>query len=93
MMTWSRRYLVTSPCGSSLVLMMGRFSVVSSPTSSSKKSARWVSWKGTAGRPFSDPTFPAPVIGWRVTQEGGEVLDDLPEGKRPGQQVVLVGAV
>ncbi|CAB5020989.1 unannotated protein [freshwater metagenome] len=43
-MTWRRRYFVASACGSSRVLMIGRFSVVSRPTSSSKKSARWVSW-------------------------------------------------
>ena len=43
-MTCSRRYLVASQCGSSRVLTMGRFSVVSSPISSSKKSARWLIW-------------------------------------------------
>jgi hypothetical protein len=42
--TWSRRYFWASQCGSSRVLTIGRFSVVSSPTSSSKKSARWLSW-------------------------------------------------
>ena len=45
-MTCSRRYFWGSACGSSRVLTIGRFSVVSSPTSSSKKSARWVSWNG-----------------------------------------------
>ena len=44
MITWSRRYFSGSACGSSRVLMIGRFSVVSSPTSASKKSARCVSW-------------------------------------------------
>ena len=38
--TCRRRYFVASACGSSLVFMMGRFRVVSKPTSSSKKSAR-----------------------------------------------------
>ena len=47
-MTCSRRYFWASQCGSSRVLTIGRFSVVSSPTSSSKKSARWVSWKLTS---------------------------------------------
>ena len=42
--TCSRRYFSGSACGSSRVLMIGRFSVVSSPTSVSKKSARAVSW-------------------------------------------------
>ena len=39
--TCSRRYFCGSACGSSRVLTIGRFNVVSSPTSSSKKSARW----------------------------------------------------
>ena len=63
-MTWSRRYFWASQCGSSRVFTMGRFSVVSSPTSSSKKSARWVSWKLTSMPPVdeaSEPTLPAPV--------------------------------
>ena len=38
--TCSRRYFCGSACGSSRVLTIGRFNVVSSPTSSSKKSAR-----------------------------------------------------
>ena len=42
--TCSRRYFCGSACGSSRVLTIGRFNVVSSPTSSSKKSARWLSW-------------------------------------------------
>ncbi len=44
MITCSRRYFSGSAWGSSRVLMIGRFSVVSSPTSVSKKSARCVSW-------------------------------------------------
>ncbi len=36
MITWSRRYFSGSACGSSRVLMIGRFNVVSSPTSTSK---------------------------------------------------------
>ena len=38
--TCRRRYFCGSACGSSRVLTIGRLSVVSSPTSSSKKSAR-----------------------------------------------------
>ena len=45
--TCSRRYFCGSACGSSRVFTIGRFSVVSSPTSSSKKSARWLIWKST----------------------------------------------
>ena len=63
-MTCSRRYLLGSQCGSSRVLTIGRFRVVSSPTSSSKKSARWLSWNGTsfAVTPGSShPTLPAPI--------------------------------
>ena len=44
MITCRRRYFSGSACGSSRVLMIGRFSVVSRPTSVSKKSARCVSW-------------------------------------------------
>jgi hypothetical protein len=40
MITCSLRYFSGSACGSSRVLMIGRFSVVSRPTSTSKKSAR-----------------------------------------------------
>ncbi len=42
--TCRRRYCCGSAWGSSRVLTIGRFSVVSRPTSSSKKSARWLSW-------------------------------------------------
>ena len=45
MMTCSRRYFSGSACGSSRVLMIGRLRVVSRPTSTSKKSARWLIWK------------------------------------------------
>src|SRR5207248_4577937 len=61
--TCSRRYFCASACGSSRVFTIGRLSVVSSPTSSSKKSARCVSWNGTSslGTPLaSEPTLPAP---------------------------------
>ena len=70
-MTWRRRYFWASAWGSSRVLMMGRLSVVSRPTSSSKKSARWVSWNGTSSVRMpgaSEPTLPAPVKTWRVTR-------------------------
>ena len=43
-MTWRRRYFSGSACGSSRVLMMGRLCIVSSPTSVSRKSARWEIW-------------------------------------------------
>ena len=52
---------------------MGRFSVVSRPTSSSKKSARWLSWNGTSlvVRPGASlPTLPAPQKIWRVMKCG-----------------------
>ena len=42
--TCRRRYACGSACGSSRVFTIGRFRVVSSPTSSSKKSARWLIW-------------------------------------------------
>ena len=44
MITWKRRYFSRSACGSSRVLMIGRFTIVSSATSVSKKSARWLIW-------------------------------------------------
>ena len=71
--TWRRRYFCESQCGSSRVLTIGRFNVVSSPTSSSKKSARCVSWNGTSADVSpgaSTPTFPAPVNTCRVTKCG-----------------------
>ncbi len=69
-----------SAWGSSRVLMIGRFRVVSSPTSSSKKSARWVIWKSTDGRPFSLPTFPEPVKICRVTKNAVSWCTMSPNG-------------
>ena len=70
MMTWSRRYFSGSACGSSRVLMIGRLSVVSSPTSTSKKSARWLIWKPCSRPSWPMPTRPAPQITWRLTKNG-----------------------
>jgi hypothetical protein len=50
-----------SAWGSSRVFISGRLRVVSSPTSTSKKSARCDSWKGTSTSPNSLPTRPAPT--------------------------------
>ena len=70
MITCSRRYFSGSACGSSRVLMMGRLSVVSRPTSTSKKSARWLIWN-PAPRPSAPiRPGPAPQITWRVTKNG-----------------------
>ena len=82
-MTWKRRYCCPSQWGSSRVLTIGRFSVVSSPTSSSKKSARWLSWNGTSalGTPGDSlPTLPAPQKTWRVTKWGVIWLTSRPKG-------------
>ena len=71
--TWRRRYFCASAWGSSRVFTIGRLSVVSRPTSSSKKSARCVSWNGTSSRvrpAASVPTLPAPVKIWRVMKCG-----------------------
>ena len=70
MITCSRRYLSASACGSSRVLMIGRLSVVSSPTSTSKKSARWESWKPSRRLSVPMPTRPAPANTCRVTKNG-----------------------
>ena len=62
--TCRRRYRWGSAWGSSRVLTMGRFSVVSRPTCSSKNSARWESWKSTVAavvRRRLRPTLPAPA--------------------------------
>jgi proteasome accessory factor A len=70
-MTCSRLYLRGSAWGSSRVLIIGRFRVVSRPTSSSKKSARCVSWNSMWLRSrwgSSQPTLPAPVNTCRVTK-------------------------
>ena len=74
MMTCSRRYFSGSACGSSLVLMIGRLSVVSRPTSTSKKSARWLSWNPVPRPSAPIPTRPAPVNTWRVTKNGVRFL-------------------
>src|ERR687898_984449 len=60
MITCSRRYFSGSACGSSRVLMIGRLSVVSRPTSTSKKSARWETWKSASRPSWPMPTRPAP---------------------------------
>ncbi len=75
---------------------MGRFRVVSRPTCSSKNSARWDSWKSTAG----------PVVGGGLGADlagpgedlaghevGGDAGHDPVERGGPVHQVVLVGAV
>jgi hypothetical protein len=50
--------------------MIGRFSVVSSPTSTSKKSAREESWKPAPEPSWPMPTRPAPQKICRVTKNG-----------------------
>ena len=50
--------------------MMGRFSVVSRPTSTSKKSLRWLIWKPAVRESCPMPTLPDPVITWRATKKG-----------------------
>ncbi len=82
-MTWSRRNRLGSAWGSSRVLTMGRFSVVSRPTVSSKNSARWEIWKATWSRssaPVSVPTLPAPAYTWRVTKCGTTPLITCAKG-------------
>ncbi len=70
MITCRRRYFSGSACGSSLVLMIGRLSVVSSPTSTSKKSARWLIWKPSLRPSAPRPTRPAPHTTCRETKNG-----------------------
>ena len=79
-MTWSLRYFSGSACGSSRVLMMGRLSVVSSPTSTSKKSERWLSWKPSPRPSWPMPTRPAPHITWRLTKNGVRCRTMSPNG-------------
>jgi hypothetical protein len=50
--------------------MIGRLSVVSRPTSTSKKSARWDSWKPWVLPSVPIPTRPAPAKTCRVTKKG-----------------------
>ena len=72
LMTCRRRYLPLSAWGSSRVLKRGRWAVVLIPMRSSKKSARWESWKpGWTSPPLvSMPTLPAPQKICRVTKKG-----------------------
>ena len=90
MMTCSRRYLSASECGSSRVLMIGRLRVVSSPTSTSKKSAREEIWKPGAGAVLADadPTGAADDLPGH--EERREVGDDVGERGLPAHEVVLV---
>ena len=69
--TWRRRYFWASAWGSSRVLTIGRFSVVSRPTSSSKKSARWLSWNGTSSA--AEPGLAADLAGAGEDLAGDEV--------------------
>ena len=79
--TWRRRYFWASACGSSRVLTIGRFSVVSRPTSSSKKSARWVSWNGTScGR--QPGRLDADLAGAGEDLAGDEVRHDVGDDPR-----------
>ncbi len=93
MITCSRRYFSGSACGSSLVLMIGRFSVVSRPTSTSKKSARWLIWKPSSRPSAPMPTRPGAADHLPGHEERGEVPDDVRERRGPAHQVVLVAAV
>ena len=70
MMTCSRRYFSVTAWGSSRVLMIGRFKVVSRPTSVSKKSARCDNWKPGRCDSVPMPTLPEPQITWRDTKNG-----------------------
>ena len=93
MITCSRRYFSGSACGSSRVLMIGRLSVVSSPTSTSKKSARWLIWKPCSRPSWPIPTRPAPQTTCRVTKNGVRWRTMSANGVDRAHQVVLVRAV
>jgi hypothetical protein len=80
MMTWRRRKRSGSAWGSSLVFTMGRFSVVSRPTSTSKKSARWLIWNGTSAMSNSLPTRPAPTRICREMKKGVIWRTSSPKG-------------
>ena len=94
--TWRRRYFCESQCGSSRVLTIGRFNVVSSPTSSSKKSARCVSWNGTSAD-VQPGRLDAHLPGAGEHLPGHEVRDHLGHDPRERHgavhQVVLVAPV
>ena len=93
MITCSRRYLSASACGSSRVLMIGRFSVVSRPTSTSKKSAREDSWKPWCAPRCRCPTRPGAGEHLPGHEERDQPADDVDERRLPVHQVVLVRAV
>ena len=93
MMTCSRRYFSGSACGSSRVLMIGRLSVVSRPTSTSKKSARWLIWKPSPRPSSADADAARAGDHLAGDEERREVPDDVGEGRLALHQVVLVAAV
>ena len=73
--------------------MIGRLSVVSRPTSTSKKSARWLIWNPVPRPSAPMPTRPAPQTDLPGDEERRQVLDDVRERRGPAHEVVLVGAV
>jgi hypothetical protein len=50
--------------------MIGRFSMVFKPTSTSKKSARWLIWKPSSRTSAPRPARPARQATWRDTKAG-----------------------
>ena len=72
---------------------MGRFSVVSRPTSSSKKSARWLSWKSTGAGAVLGPDLARPGEHLTGHEPRQEVPDEVRERDGAVDEVVLVRAV
>ena len=83
MMTCSRRYFSGSACGSSRVLMIGRLSVVSRPTSTSKKSARWLIWNPSLAPVLADADPPRAADDLPGDEERGQMADDVGERRGP----------
>ena len=73
--------------------MIGRFSVVSRPTSTSKKSARWLIWKPSLAAVLADPDPAGAADDLAGDEERRQVAHDVGERRRAAHQVVLVRAV
>jgi len=78
---------------SSLVLMIGRFDVVSRADLALEKSARWLIWTAIVHASAPWPTTPGEEYDLPGDEERGEVEHDVSERRGAANQVVLVADV
>ena len=93
MMTCSRRYFSGSACGSSRVLMIGRFSVVSRPDLDLEEVGALADLEAVLAAVLADADPAGAGDDLAGDEERREVPDDVAERGRARHQVVLVRAV